>query len=222
MSKTLITTIGLLVSIGVVALGLFLVALPLYVQSLGVDGQTASVQSTNALYQAQIDGLREQEENLDAINRSVADLRSEIPETGQLDDVFEVIGRAAESSQVTITSISAGVQAPFAVRTGAGVVGAPEPLPEPDATTDPESGDPDADAGAGDGTAVVPPPTTGRQQVDFSIQVTVSDMDQVTTFLDAMRAGPRLLSSVTAEAIQASDGGITVTITAMTYLDSRG
>ena len=57
MSKTLITALGLIVSLGVIALGVFLVALPIYVQSVGVDAQTATVANTNAIYQAQVDSL---------------------------------------------------------------------------------------------------------------------------------------------------------------------
>ena len=57
MPKQLVTVIGLIVSLGVIALGVFLVAMPLYFQVVDVDAQTATVASTNALYQAQVDSL---------------------------------------------------------------------------------------------------------------------------------------------------------------------
>ena len=147
-------------------------------------------QTTNALYQSQVESLREQEEDLDAINAEVAALRAQIPATGQLDDVFEVIGRAAESSGASILSITAGEHAAFVVRTGVedGDAGTPasEVSPAPDATASPETG----------ATDVAPAPDVaapGRQQVEFAITVTAPTMEQATAFLDALRAGPRLL-----------------------------
>ena len=91
MPKQLITVIGLAVSLGVVAVAVALVALPMWVQALGVDAQTATVAQTNALYQTQVDTLLVEQERQDEIDASVAALRAEIPATNQLDDVFEVI-----------------------------------------------------------------------------------------------------------------------------------
>lgn len=223
MPKHLVTVLGLILSLGVIALGFFLVALPQFFQALGVDAQTATVANTNAIYQAQVDTLREEEERLDEINAAVADLRSQIPATGQLDDVFEVVGRAAEASGVALTAVTAGDQVAFVVRTGveedpaAAPAPAPEPTPAPtagatDAATGGSATTPDASAGAA--------ATSGRQQVDFAIQATATDMAQATAFLDALRAGPRLLSNVTATTAQSAEGAIDVQITALTYVDT--
>ncbi|WP_314502643.1 hypothetical protein [uncultured Microbacterium sp.] len=216
MSKGLITLIGVVVSIGVIALGFFLVALPIWLQSVAVDAQTQTVQSTNALYQSQVDTLGDQEENLDAINGEVAGLRAQIPASGQLDDVFEVIGRAAEASGASILSITAGETTAFVVRTGVEEDGVEAPpavaTPAPDASEAPEAGVPD-DA--------IPPvaPAAGRQQVDFAITVTAPTMDQATAFLDALRAGPRLLSSITATASDNGEGGVALQVSALTFVD---
>lgn len=220
MSKALITTVGLVVSIGVVALGFFLVALPIWVQSIAVDAQTQTVETTNALYQSQVESLREQEEDLDAINGEVAALRAQIPATGQLDDVFEVIGRAAESSGASILSITAGETAAFAVRAGVDDASesetpTPEVTPAPAATTPPETGTTDV--------APVPEATSpGRQQVEFAITVTAPTMDQATVFLDGLRAGPRLLSSITASAVDNGEGGVALQVAALTFVDAEG
>lgn len=224
MPKHLVTVLGLILSLGVIALGFFLVALPQFFQALGVDAQTATVAHTNAIYQAQVDNLREEEERLDEINAAVADLRSQIPATGQLDDVFEVVGRAAEASGVALTAVTAGDQVAFVVRTGvedpaAAPAPAPEPTPAPtagatDAATGGSATTPDATAGGGAAA------TSGRQQVDFVIQATATDMAQATAFLDALRAGPRLLSNVTATTAQNGEGAIDVQITALTYVDT--
>jgi hypothetical protein len=224
MPKQLVTAIGLIVSLGVIALGVFLVALPLYFQAVGVDTQTATVANTNAIYQAQVDNLTAEAQNLDQINADVADLRSQIPATGQLDDVFEVIARASEASGVSLTAITAGAQVPFTARTGATDGGAaavaPAPAPTPSATegvTDPAAGTTTDAVAPVD--AVV---TAGRQQVDFVISATAADMAQATAFLDALRAGPRLLNSITATTAQSGEGTVDVQISALTFVDADG
>ncbi|WP_426325014.1 hypothetical protein [Microbacterium sp. E-13] len=228
MPKQLVTALGLVVALGVIALGIFLVALPLYFQAIGVDAQTATVSTTNDLYQAQADSLRAEEENLDAINANVADLRSQIPAAGELDDVFEVVARASVAAGLPLTSVTAGEQVAFFVRTeptdDEQAAAAPAPTATPAPT--PTEG---ADA-AGAGTPVVPDASTvpdgaqatGRQQVDFVIAATASDMAQVTAFLDALRAGPRLLHGITATSAQTGEGTIDLQVKALTFIDVEG
>ncbi|MGU3643976.1 hypothetical protein ACLBXX_03355 [Microbacterium sp. C23T] len=216
MPKHIVTAIGLVVSLGVIALGVFLVALPLYFQAVAVDGQTATVASTNELYQAQVDTLTAQQENLDEINANVGALRSQIPANGQLDDVFEVVGHAAEASGVLITAVTAGEQVGYTPRTGASSDDAVAADPTPAA---------EADAAANTSAVTPTAPTTdaasaGRQQVDFVISATAADIAQATVFLDALRAGPRLLNSVTATMGPSGGGGIDVQISALTYVDA--
>lgn len=226
MPKQLVTALGLVVALGVIALGVFLVALPLYFQAIGVDAQTATVASTNDVYQAQADNLRAEEENLDAINANVADLRSQIPASGQLDDVFEVVARASEAAGLPLTSVTAGERVAFVVRTEptddeeATAAPAPAPTPSPTAGT----GEPPADTPATPDGSVVPDPAeaVGRQQVDFVITATAADMAQVTAFLDALRAGPRLLHSITATSAQTGEGTIDLQIKAFTFIDAEG
>lgn len=218
MPKQLVTAIGLIVALGVIALGVFLVALPVYFQAVAVDAQTATVSSTNAVYQTQVDTLREEEANIAVINANVSALRSQIPASGQLDDVFEVVARAAEASGVALTSVTAGEQSGFVVRTSATPIdAASETAPAPDPTNDAsdsvtQSGSdaPQTSSGA------------GRQQVDFVIGATAMDMAQATAFLEALRAGPRLLNSITAASNQTGDGTVEVQLTALTYVDTEG
>jgi Tfp pilus assembly protein PilO len=228
MPKHLVTAIGLIVSLGVIALGVFLVAMPLYFQAVTVDSQTATVASTNALYQAQVDELTAQQESIDEITANVAGLRSQIPATGQYDDVFEVVGNAAAASGVAITAVTAGEQVVYTTRTGATegdpAAAATAPAPEatdaatdPTATTDPiATTDPNA-APAPDAAVAA-----GRQQVDFVISATAADMAQATAFVDALRAGPRLLNSMAVTMTQSGEGTVDVQITALTYVDEEG
>lgn len=223
MPKHVVTALGLIVSLGVIALGVFLVALPLYFQAVGTDAQTATVANTNALYQAQVDSLTAEQENLDAINANVAELRSQIPATGQLDDVFEVVARGAEASGVEITAITAGDKVAYVERTVAAegdvaAAAAPEPTPEAtDAATDITGGTTTDVAAVPDAGAAA-----GRQQVDFVISATATDMEQATAFLDALRAGPRLLNNISAAMTHSGEGAVDVQISALTYVDTEG
>lgn len=221
MPKHIVTAIGLIISLGVIALGVFLVALPTYFQAVGVDAQTANVAGTNAVYQAQVDHLREQEARLDEINAEVAGMRTQIPARPQLDDVFEVVARAAEASGISLTAVTAGDPVPFATRTG--TVDEAEPAAQPDATAADATESTDALTGAAGADApATEAPASGRTQVDFAISAKALDMGQVTAFLDALRAGPRLLSSVTVTTSTSSEGTIDVQISALTYLDTEG
>lgn len=221
MPKHLVTAIGLILSLGVIALGVVLVAMPLYFQAVAVDAQTATVADTNAVYQTQIETLREQQENLDEIDGRVAELRGQIPATARLDDVFEVVGRAAGASGVTLTSVVAGQEASFAPRTGTVIQDAAAPS---DAAVQPS---PESDQEAPQSEGTEPPiadqaPVTGRLQVEFVIEADAGDMAQATAFLDALRAGPRLLNSMTATTNQTGEGTVSVQLTALTYVDSEG
>jgi hypothetical protein len=222
MTKQLVTAIGLVASLGIIALGVLLVALPLYFQSVGVDAQTTTVAGTNTVYQAQVDGLRAQQKNLDGITADVAELRSQLPSSAQLDDVFEVVGRAAEASGVSLTAVTAGDQVAYVVRTGITDDDAAAPAEStPTPTADPT----DATAAATEGTDAATPadtaPAGGRQQVDFVISATAADMAQATAFLDALRAGPRLLSTITATTTQTGEGTVDVQIAALTFMDEE-
>jgi hypothetical protein len=231
MPKQLITVIGLVISIGIVALGVVLVAVPMLLQSFSTDGQTASVAASNDVYETQLVALQEADTRQAEIDASVATLRAQIPATGQLDDVFEVVGNAAAASGVTITSVTAGDSTVFVARKSAtDTADQPDPVasPSPDATTDPVA----PAEGTSDGTlpaegsvstdeSSTMTELSGRQQVDFTIQVKANDMNQVTAFLDALRAGPRLFSSITALAATSGEG-IEVAVDGVTYLDSEG
>lgn len=224
MSKGLITLIGLVVSLGVIALGIFVVALPIYLQSVAVSAQTATTAGTNALYQTQLDNLRAEQENLEEVTESVAALRAQIPATAQLDDVFEVIGRAAGTAGVAIVSITAGERVPYETRS-AEDLGQPVGL---DVSGTPGEPDPAAtDGGEGSGVPEPEVPETaagesGRMEIDFAIQVTADDMAKVTAFLDALRAGPRLVNPVATVATSNGEGSITVQVTALTYFTPEG
>lgn len=219
MPKQLITLIGLVVSLAVVTLGVVVIAVPLYLESVSVDAQTATVGSTNDVYQTQVDYLTEESERQNEIDDSVAALHAQIPMRGQLDDVFEVVGNAAAAAGVVIVSVTAGDAIPFVARTGVDDPGAAVESAEPAVPEDvqPEAGT-EGVAGASD---VEEKPMDGRQQVDFSIAVTATDMNQVAAFLDALRAGPRLFSTITTTSTTTGEG-IDVQVDGLAFVNTEG
>ncbi|WP_345802276.1 hypothetical protein AAIB33_04045 [Microbacterium sp. AZCO] len=229
MPKQLITIIGLVVTLGIVALGTAAVAAPMVAQAFAVDAQTASVAATNATYETQLATLQEQQKHQDEIEASVADLQKQIPGADQFDDVFEVVANAASASGVTIVSVTAGETVAFAPRTAAdatsdaqGAAPAPAPTPSPSATDAATIDATATDAAAADGTTAPAAPAAGRQQVDFAISVTAASMDQVTAFLDALRGGPRLLSNIETSATTSGEDAIDVQVKALAYTDAEG
>lgn len=226
MRRPLINILGAVATIGVLALGILLIAVPIGFQALGVLGQTATVAQSNSVYQAQIDGLRKEEERLDEIEASVAGLEAQITPQNELDDVFEVIAKAARSSGVALTSVTTADPALFSPRTTAAALGVaaeapstdageaqPEESPQDSATADTST--PTGGASQAAGGAVVPP--VGRTQVDVTMQVTATDMGQVVAFLDDLRNGPRLLSQVQTT-VEPTGSGFSVQVTGSTFV----
>lgn len=146
MSKQLITLIGALVSIAIVVLAVVFGVLPLVGQSFTALGSTSQVASTNAAYQAQIAELQKQKQRKSEIDASVEALRSQIPASPELDQVFDIIATSAQASGAILTSATRGDLAVFASRpapvpAGPGAAAqqkaqaAPQPQPTPQPTT---------------------------------------------------------------------------------------
>lgn len=225
MPRSLINVLGVVVTIAVLAVGIFFVAGPLVLQAFGVVGQTATVAGTNALYEAQVDHLQEEKSRLDEIEASVADLQTQITPANELDDVFELVANAAQASGVTITSISAGDTVSFVTRTSPtadSTVAAP-------ATTDTsasaaDTGDESTPADSTQNSSTggsAAGADTGRVQVEFTIDVNASSSAQAVAFLDALRGGPRLLGQVDTT-VSSSDTGFNVLLTALAFVLPQG
>jgi hypothetical protein len=229
MPRQLINVIGIVISLGVIALGVFLVAVPLYAQALDVASQTATVQTTNQLYQTEVDRLSAEQERQAEIDASVASLRAQLPATANLDDVFEIVASAATATGVRIQAITAGSAAEFVPRTDptlgvdAPVAQAPAEAPTAEAPAAESPADlAQTEASAGATTGDVTAAAASRQQIDFTISVVAADINQVTAFLDALRSGPRLLSSITATSNRTGEGAYELQMSALTYVAEEG
>ncbi|WES65694.1 type 4a pilus biogenesis protein PilO [Microbacter sp. GSS18] len=213
MPKQLINLLGILVTVGILAVVIALIALPIYFQSLQTSAQTAQVAQTNDVYQAQVDTLRAESERMGEIQASVDALRTQIPEANDLDDVFEVVARAAGSSGVTVESITAGENVAFVPRTEALAIGEATAATQPDASTeastDGETAAPEAGVSAS--------PDDGRQQVDFVIVASATELSEVVRFLDELRRGPRALSNIETT-VTSGDADFSVSVAALTFV----
>lgn len=203
MSKGIITLLGAVLCGAILLLGVVFGVVPLLMQALTVAGQSAQVAQTNTVYETQIASLEAEQERLDEITASIDSLRQGISSAPELDDVFELVARAAEASGVTVETIEAGESSAFTPRTAPTTVeeAAPE-APAADASAADASPDPAPTPSASVSPATEPTPApapevaAGRSQVDFTIRVDAFDMAQAVAFLDALRAGPRLFTNV--------------------------
>lgn len=231
MTKQLITLIGALVSLLVVVVAVMLGVVPLVSGALAAYGQRQQVASTNAAYETQIDALTDQLQRLDEVEDSVALLRTGIPQTALLNEVFERISLSEAAAGVRVESVTTADPTPYTARTGtredpasaaaqpapAQAKGAADPTTPIDATQEAAGQVPGAAAGSPDGASVA----STRRQIELSVRVTASDMPSVFVFLDGLRAGPRAIA-IDQVTVTGSPGSFDVQITAFTFIQSDG
>lgn len=205
MPKQLINTVGLLVVLGLLAVTTFIVALPIYLQSLSTDDQTSSVAAQNANTQAQVDALSAQ--NLTSVQGDADTLRAQIPDQPRLDSVSALITSAATTTKVLVVSITPGTPIDASV---------------PATGTPGETATTDTDAGQGaTGAADAPTALSGQLSIPIEFQVTSPDLKSVLSFLDTLRAGPRLLGDI--DVTFSSRGGVTsANVTANAFTATAG
>lgn len=217
MGKGIVNIIGGSVVALVLILAVAFGVSPQLTSAAATSAQADQVAATNATYQAQLVRLRIGENNLAAIQASVASLHMQIPAAPKLDQAFELISHAATSAGATVENIKADDPAAFKEATTPVPAGQPAPTATPSPTPSPSAaGAASASSGATTGTS-----GDGRTQIPLSIQVTVPDADAAAKFLDGLRAGPRLLSNVKSTATPQT-AGIDLTVDAMAFADQTG
>ena len=159
--------------------------------------------STNDLYQSQVDHLREEEARQGDIDASVAGLRAQLPATGQLDDVFEIVARAATATGVTLQAVSGrGTPAGFVTRTSPHRGWRCACWRRSEAPAEARGRYAPPKIGSRLHRRILPPlpgPNSSAARSTFTISVAAADANQVTRFfLTPSEAGPRLLSNITA------------------------
>lgn len=231
--KQLVNLIGGVVVLAVVAAGLLLVAVPLWTDSTRISADAQNVAQTNLGYEAQIASLRESEADLDDIQDTVGKLRRQIPGEPQLDEVFEIVARAAATSGVTIVSATAGETTAWTPREPltAGALPADDAATtspaDPSAPTDTASdaaSDPASDPAATDpaagGTEAPADPAPRQAQIDFTLVLTSPSPEAAERFIDALGEGARLIGIVHAD-LGPNETGYDLTVNALAFVRSE-
>ncbi|MEV7632544.1 hypothetical protein AB0N64_09060 [Microbacterium sp. NPDC089318] len=236
MTKQLITLIGALLTVAVLAVAVLLGVLPLMGGVASADAQRQDVIATNTGYETQIASLTEQSKRIDEIERAVAQLRSQIPGDELLNQVFERISRSGTTAGVDVVAVDRAEATVYAARTGTGEdtpePAATEPSAEPAQTDTPvdqaedvaaATDDPAADTTAGGATPTEPaaPAVAPRQQVELSIRALAPDIDSAFAFLDGLRAGPRAIA-IDSVTTTRSEAGFDMQLTVITFLHDDG
>lgn len=196
----MLNLLGLLAIVAVLGLGVVSLIMPMYQGVQNASGELSLAEQTNEGYRNQLAQLAEAESRKAEIEKSVAELRKEMPDNLQADTVLQVIADASTASGTFIDADSYAAAVAFAPQLG--VQGeevpssAPAPPPDPAADTASGAGAESADTTGADpaapaegGSAATGP----EQQVEIELTVSALDHAMATSFLDQLRAGPRSL-----------------------------
>lgn len=189
MPKQLINTVGVLIVVAILAIGIALVAVPLYLQSVSTQAQADQVAAANAAQAASVDELRAQESNDAELDAELDELRAQIPATPRVYTISQLVSEAAADTGVALTGITPNAPVAF----------------------DPAN---EVDTGIGSPTAE---PVTGRAEIPVQITVLAASDAEIIAFLDRLREGPRLLGDI--EATISSRGGADASIKAVAFAD---
>lgn len=214
--RRLINILGLLVVFAVLVVGTVLGALPLYLESLNVRVERATVAMSNDQLASQIDALRVQRDELPEIEADLDALRAQLPAAAQLNDASALVVRAARAAQVAVVSIDYGEAELFSapgVEPDANANAAPLADPETAAAT------PDEPLAADEDGAMSEPGE--RLQVPVTISVTAESIARIPRLLDELRKGARLLrvtsTSVTHSGEPSAKQPVAATITGLAF-----
>jgi TolA-binding protein len=219
-NKQLVNLIGAAATMAILLLAVLVVALPLFSTANATMATAADVAVQNRTQESALEGLTAQASEISEIEREVAELRLEIPETEHLEDVIELAARASASRGGALTAVRPGESTPFTPRTaevvaarttsGGAVPAAPAPAPEP----------------TGEPAEASPPPTadplpaeadpTGPQQVEVTVEIKTPDVATATLILDDLRAGPRLAAVIQANVLTEEET-VTLTVTLLAF-----
>lgn len=244
MNKQVITMLGALVTAVILVIGVLVGVVPLVGGVFAANQQRVEVEATNRIYETQLSMLKQQQERIDEINDSVAELRMRVPTMPDLDQVFERVAIAARSADATVGAINRGSAAPYEARPDKEKDdnAAPAPAEEDSAASehssegssgshaeaDPASGgkgpDQASDASASTESAfgIVDENgnhLTGRIQIALSFHVVAPSIKSAHAFLDGLREGKRAIAIDTATITQTS-AGFEIHVEALAFVDS--
>ncbi len=196
MSKQMINVIGTAV-VAVITLGGSLVGVvPLFSGAQAASAQAVAGAESNRITRTELDELATQEARINQLRIHRYDLRGQITEDEELRDASELASSAAKVSGARIVAITFGDRRAFAPPTGAGLGDDGQPT----APQSPAAADPD------------------QVQIPVTFEAEVSSTGQAAAFVDGLRAGPRLVQVVQAQASPTNDtASFTVTVDALIF-----
>ncbi len=153
-------------SLAVIALGVTIGILPKIAETTTNTLALSSAQAQNAAYQAELEALKTQFENIDEVRQKLADLQESLPSSGDYPGFIAQIAQLAEST---------GVQVLGTTQTAPIVYGAADA------------------AGADTGTAATPISGGTLLAIPYTVTVNATDPVSVFSFMDGLRLGDRLL-----------------------------
>jgi len=221
-TKQLITLLGALITIAVIALGVMFGVVPFLTGGVAALDETARSESANAAHGERIRELEAEKERLPETEASLAALRMQIPAAPLVDQAFAIVDASASAADVEISSITRGDLTAFTPRPvpqRAGLVMAPvDPSAGAAAGSDAATTDQSAPADAAGADAATTGTATGtapadpsalaaadRMQVSVSVSAKAPTMDAVQAFLDGIRDDARLLAIDTVTVTEAAD-----------------
>jgi hypothetical protein len=222
-NKSLVNVIGGAVTAGILLLGVLVGALPLWSNANATMKSADDVAMQNQTQQAVLDGLTAQAAELDSVQREVDALHLELPMNERTEDLVEIAGVAAYRVGATLVAVRPADAAAFAPRTPevvAAETGVELEAAASEPAVDPTTGEAvTEDSGAADAAAVPDPaaaPADGPQQLTVTVEFDAPDVATATALVDALRAGPRLVS-VTGVTVQTEDDAVSVTATVQIF-----
>lgn len=204
----MLNLLGLLAIVAVLGLGVASLIMPMYQGVQNASGELSLAEQTNDGYRSQLAQLTEAEGRKAEIQRSVAELRKEVPDNVQADTVLQAIADASAATGAFIDASTFGEPTAFTPRTEVTDDGAAPAAPAPPSDPGTGEGDAAASAPAADGADATAPPadagTAGagpEQQIEIELTLSVENAAMAANFLDQLRAGSRslLVTSAIAE-----------------------
>lgn len=200
----LLNLLGLLVIVGVLALGLTSIAVPILERVQSAQGEIATDQQNNDALRARLAELTAAEQRQAEIEESITELRKQLPESAQTDTALQMIENSLLSTGAAVRNVTFGEPAAFSPRAPYGEEGTTVPSTAPATPPADDTAQPDAAAEAQPEQAEQPS-TDARQQYEVSLSVVVPDEATALAFLDRLRADTRIMLPVEAALSKGSD-----------------
>jgi hypothetical protein len=210
-NKQLVNLIGAAASLLIIVLGVAVFALPLFSAANTTAASADDVARQNRTQQTVLDTLTAQSADMTSLDRTVAELRAEVPAAPHLDDVLLLAVQAAVDEGGVVTSVTPATAEPFASRTGE--------------TEEPSSAATEETTTGTDETAETPAPAASpaaaadeQQQISVTVVVEAGDVAAATRILDGLREGPRV-AAVTQAAVtsETEDEKVTLTVALLVF-----